>query len=61
VKIGTNFSKKEILDLESAGFQLPQRAVISLRRFFTTQELLFDLSSLPTPASLNEILEDQVR
>jgi hypothetical protein len=40
VKIGTNFSKKEILDLENAGFQLPQRAVISLRRFFGTEELI---------------------
>jgi hypothetical protein len=28
VKIGTNLSKKEILDFESAGFQLPQRAVV---------------------------------
>jgi hypothetical protein len=51
VKIGTNLSKKEILDLESAGFQLPQRAVISPRRLFGMEELPFDLSSYFTPAS----------
>jgi hypothetical protein len=54
VKIGTNLSKKEILDLESAGFQLPQRTVISPRRLFGTKELPFDLSSLPTPTSPNK-------
>jgi hypothetical protein len=36
MKIGTNLSKKEILDFESAGFQLSQRAVISLRSFPST-------------------------
>jgi hypothetical protein len=51
VKIGTNLSKKEILDFESTGFQLPQRAVISPRRFFGTEELPFNLASFPTPAS----------
>jgi hypothetical protein len=50
VKIGTNLSKKEILDFESAGFQLPQRAVISPRRLFGTEELPFNLASFPTPA-----------
>jgi hypothetical protein len=54
VKIGTNLSKKEILDFESAGFQLPQRAVISPRRLFGTEELPFDLASFPTPASAND-------
>jgi hypothetical protein len=54
VKIGTNLSKKEILDLESAGFQLPQRAVISPRRLFRMDELPFDLASFPTPTSANE-------
>jgi hypothetical protein len=53
VKIGTNLSKKEILDLESAGFQLPQRTVISPRRLFGMDELPFDLASFPTPASAN--------
>jgi hypothetical protein len=51
VKIKTNLSKKEILDLESAGFQLPQRAIISPRRLFGMEELPFDLSSFPTPTS----------
>jgi hypothetical protein len=55
VKIGTNLSKKEILDLESVGFQLPQRVVISPRRLFGMDELPFDLASFPTPASADEI------
>jgi hypothetical protein len=54
VKIGTNLSKKEILDFESAGFQLPQRAVISPRRLFGTEELPFNLASFPTPASVDD-------
>jgi hypothetical protein len=45
---------KEILDLERAGFQLPQRAVISPRRLFGMEELPFDLASFPTPASVDE-------
>jgi hypothetical protein len=47
VKIGTNLSKKEILDLESVGFQLPQRVVISLRKLFGMEELPFNLTSFP--------------
>jgi hypothetical protein len=54
VKIGTNLSRKEILDLEHAGFQLPQRAVISPRRLFGMEELPSDLSSYPIPASPEE-------
>jgi hypothetical protein len=54
VKIGTNLSKKEILDFESAGFQLPQRAVISPRRLFGTEELPFNLASFPTPPSADD-------
>jgi hypothetical protein len=54
VKIGTNLSKKEILDLESAGLQLPQCAVISLRRLFGTKELPFNLASFSTPASADD-------
>jgi hypothetical protein len=54
VKIGTNLSKKEILDLENTGFQLPQRAVISPRRLFGMEELPFDLSSFPTLVSLDD-------
>jgi hypothetical protein len=51
VKIRTNLSKKEILDLESAGFQLPQCIVISPRRLFGMDELPIDLASFPTPTS----------
>jgi hypothetical protein len=39
VKIGTNLSRKEILDLEHIGFQLPQRAVISPRRLFGMEDV----------------------
>jgi hypothetical protein len=54
VKIGTNLSRKEILDLERAGFQLPHRTVISPRRLFGMEEPPSDLSSYPIPASPNE-------
>jgi hypothetical protein len=51
VKIGTNLSRKEILDLENAAFQLPQRIIKSSRRLFGMEELLLDLSSYPILAS----------
>jgi hypothetical protein len=51
MKIGTNLSRKEILDLEHVGFQLSQRAVISPRRLFGMEELPSDLTSYPIPAS----------
>jgi hypothetical protein len=54
MRIGTNLSKKEILDFESAGFQLPQRAVISPRRLFGMEELPFNLASFPTSASADD-------
>jgi hypothetical protein len=54
VKIGTNISRKEILDLERVGFQLPQRTVISPKRLFGMEELPSDLSSYPIPVSSNE-------
>ena len=54
VKIGTNLSKKEIFQLESAGFQLPQRAIISPRRLFGMEELPFSLASFPTLANAND-------
>jgi hypothetical protein len=57
VKIGTNLSRKEILDLERTGFQLPQRPVISLRRLFGMEGLPSDLSSYPIPPSPNEHLK----
>jgi hypothetical protein len=51
VKIGTSLSRKEILDLEYAGFQLSQRRIISPRWLFGMEELPSDLSSYPIPAS----------
>jgi hypothetical protein len=45
MNIGTNLSRKEIVDLENGGFHLPQRAIISPRRLFGMEELPFDLSS----------------
>jgi hypothetical protein len=57
MKIWINLSKKEILDLKSFGFQLPQRAVISPRRLFGMEELLFNLSSFPTPTSPHSPLQ----
>jgi hypothetical protein len=50
-KVGTI---EEILDFESADFQLPQRRVISPRRLFGTEELPFNLASFPTPASADD-------
>ena len=54
VEIGINLSKKEILDLKCIGFQLPQHVVISPKRLFRMEELPFDLSSYPIPASPNK-------
>jgi hypothetical protein len=54
MKIGTNLSKKEILDFESTGFQLPQRVVIIPRRLFGMEEFPFSLASFPTPASADD-------
>jgi hypothetical protein len=57
VKIRTNLSTKKILDLESIGFQLPQRSVISPMRLFGMEELPFNLALFPTPTSLDEFLK----
>jgi hypothetical protein len=54
VKIGTNLSRKEILDLEHVGFQLPPRPNVSPRRLFGMEELPSNLSSYPNPASLDD-------
>jgi hypothetical protein len=54
MKIGTDLSRKEILDLEHTGFQLPQRTVIQpLFISFGMEELPLDLSSYPIPMSLD--------
>jgi hypothetical protein len=43
------------LGLQNTGFQLPQHVVISLRRLFGMEELLFDLSSYPIPESPDDL------
>ena len=54
MKISTNHLRKEILDLKNVGFQLPQSIIISMRRVFGMEELLFDLSSYPNPTSADD-------
>ena len=54
MKIGTNLSKKEILDLENAGFQLLQGAVISPKRLFGIEKLPFSLASFSTLANADD-------
>ena len=54
MKIGTNLSRKEILDLENVGFQLPQRAIIFPWRLFWMKDLPFHLSAYPTPTFLDD-------
>ena len=54
VKMGTNLSRKEILQLETAGFRLPQRQEISPRRLFQDNLSHVDLTSYVTPASPDE-------
>jgi hypothetical protein len=54
MKIGTNLSKREILDFKNASFQLPQHAAISPRRFFGIDKLPLDLSLYPIPTSPND-------
>jgi hypothetical protein len=51
MKIETNLSRKEILDLDNTSFKLPQHAIISPRRLFGMEELPFDFSSYPIPMS----------
>ena len=54
VKKGTNLSKQEILALEAAGFQLPQRQTILPWRLFGEQSGMHLLSSYPIPDDANE-------
>ena len=54
VKRGTNLSKHEILALEAAGFQLPQRQAISPRRLFGDHCGIHLLSSYPVPDEAHE-------
>ena len=54
VKRGTNLTKQEILALEAAGFQLPQRQAISPHRLFGKHNALHLLSSYPVPDDVDE-------
>ena len=47
VKLGTNLKLTEILALEAAGFQLPQKKPVSPRRLFSSAPPPANLSSLP--------------
>ena len=49
VKIGTNLTRSEIVALENAGFQLPQRERVPLNRSFNNFALPMDFSSLQVP------------
>ena len=49
VKIGTNLTHTEIVALENAGFQLPQRERITPNRLFTNSASPLDLSTLQVP------------
>lgn len=50
VKLGTNLKDCEILALEEAGFQLPQKKPVSPRRLFTSDPPPRNLDSVPVPA-----------
>jgi hypothetical protein len=52
VKIGTNLTRPEILKLENAGFQLPQKERIT-PRLFNTSVTPLDLSGVDVPANPN--------
>ena len=49
VKIGTNLTRSEIVALENAGFQLPQRERVPLNRNFNNFALPMDFSSFQVP------------
>ena len=49
VKVGTSLTPKEILDLQNAGFRLPQRVEISPRRLFGDHAVPKDISEVPAP------------
>ena len=51
VKVGTTLTPKEILDLQNAGFCLPQRLEISPRRLFGNHDLPLDVLGLQVPES----------
>ena len=56
VKIGTNLTRSEIVALENAGFQLPQRERVPLNRSFNNFALPMDFSSLQVPENPDHFL-----
>ena len=56
VKIGTNLTHSEIVVLENAGFQLPQRERITLNRLFSNFALHVDLFTLQVPENPQQYL-----
>jgi hypothetical protein len=54
VKIGTNLTRKEVLQLEDVGFHLPQREDISPKTLFTNQHLPMNLAAYVTRAFPDE-------
>lgn len=57
VKVGTSLSRKEVLSLEAAGFQLPQKQHVSPRRLFGTGRNPVDLSAYPPPSDPDVFLK----
>jgi hypothetical protein len=53
IKFGTNLKQCEILALEAAEFQLPQKVSVSPRRLFSTAPSLSNLDSVLVPADAN--------
>lgn len=51
VKIGTNLTRPEILKLENAGFQLPQKERIAPTRLFNSSAPPLDLSRVVVPSN----------
>ena len=49
VKFRTNLTQKEMMELQNAGFRLPERVQISPKRLFGDQELPADLSGFQVP------------
>ena len=47
VKFGTNLKQCEIMALEAVGFQLPQKVLVSPKRFFSTTSSPANLVSVP--------------
>ena len=54
MKLGTNLKPCEILALEAAGFQLPQKVTVSPSKFFSTSPSSANLDSVPLLADADK-------